>query len=89
MHYIHDIFDDLGCLPGEVKLHVNESVTPVVHPPRKIPHSLLKRLKSEIDRMLSLDVVRWVQEPTDWVSSFVISEKSDGQILFFFNPNMM
>ena len=74
------IFEGVGCLKDEIKLHINDEVTPVVHPPRKVPHTVLPKLKKELDRMESLDVIFPIQEPTDWVSSLVIAEKSNGDM---------
>ena len=80
------IFEGVGCLKDEIKLHINDEVTPVVHPPRKVPHTVLPKLKKELDRMESLDVIFPIQEPTDWVSSLVIAEKSNGDMRLCLDP---
>ena len=52
-----DIFQGLGCLPGEHKIHMDETVTPVVHACRKVPFALRERLTEELARMEKLNVV--------------------------------
>ena len=43
-----DLFQGLGCLPGEQTIKVNSSISPVVHPPRKVPISLKEKIKEEL-----------------------------------------
>ena len=40
-----DVFEGLGCLPGEHRIHADENVAPVVHACRKVPFALRERLK--------------------------------------------
>lgn len=75
MEEYKDCFEGLGCLPGKHKIHVNENVPPVVHPCRKVPFALREKLKVELARMEKLEVIKKIDEPTDWVSSLVIVEK--------------
>lgn len=44
-------------------------VSPVVHPCRKIPFALRGKLKEELAHMGKLDVIKKIDEPTEWVSS--------------------
>ena len=52
-----DLFQGLGCLPGKHIIKVDSSISPVVHPPRKVPVSLKERIKEELDRMEKAEVV--------------------------------
>ncbi|CAC5382870.1 unnamed protein product [Mytilus coruscus] len=81
-----DLFTGLGCLPGIHKIHVDDSSTPVVHPPRKVPVSLKGRIKTELDRMLKLGVIIRQKEPTAWVSSMVTVVKSNGDVRICIDP---
>ena len=47
----HDVFEGLGCLDGELHLEVDPNVSPVAHPPRKVPVALRERLKCELTDM--------------------------------------
>lgn len=55
-------------------------------PPRKIPFSLHKSLKSELERMIKLNVISKVETPTEWVSSIVLVSKPNGQIRLCLDP---
>ena len=46
-----DLFQGLGCLPGNHTIKLDPSVAPVVHPPRKVPVSLKGKIKDKLDRM--------------------------------------
>ena len=75
-----DVFGEIGCLQGEYHIITDPEVKPVIHPPRKIPISMMDKLKAELERMKHLDVIDKIDEPSDWVSSLVIVEKPNGQI---------
>ncbi|CAC5404775.1 unnamed protein product [Mytilus coruscus] len=81
-----DLFTGLGCLPGIHKIHVDDSSTPVVHPPRKVPVSLKGRIKTELDRMLKLGVIVRQKEPTAWVNSMATVVKSNGDVRICIDP---
>ena len=66
--------------------NIDPNATPVIHPPRKIPISLMEKLKAELERMCKLDVIGKIDEPTDWVSSMVIVEKGNGQLPICLDP---
>ena len=52
-----DCFGEIGCLPGTHHITIHETATPVVHPPRRVPHSLKPKLKEELQRMVDLQVI--------------------------------
>ena len=45
-----------------------------------------KKLKTELDRMEKLRVIEKVTEPTEWVNSLVIVEKSNGNVRVCLDP---
>ena len=55
-------------------------------PPRKVPMALRTKLKAELDRMVQNDIIAPVQEPTDWVNSLVVVEKSNGKLRVCLDP---
>ena len=81
-----DVFGEIGCLQGEYHIITDPEVKPVIHPPRKIPISMMDKLKAELERMKQLDVIDKIDEPSDWVSSLVIVEKPNGQIRLCLDP---
>ncbi|KAL1279192.1 hypothetical protein QQF64_025865 [Cirrhinus molitorella] len=83
-----DLFtDELGELPITYSMTIDPSVQPVVRPAHRIPLAMQGRVKAELDRMQSLGVIAPVSEPTDWVSSMVVTHKKDRQeIRLCINP---
>ena len=71
-----DVFQGLGKFPGEpYKLRLKPDAVPVKHRPRKVPVHLQDAFHEEVERLVKIDVLEKVTEPTEWVNSFVIVEK--------------
>ena len=70
-----EVFEGLGCLPGSHEIATDSSIPPVKHVPRKVPVSMKTRLKKELDRLVELEVIAPVKEPTDWISSMICVKK--------------
>uniref|UniRef100_UPI00398E4F2B uncharacterized protein n=1 Tax=Pristiophorus japonicus TaxID=55135 RepID=UPI00398E4F2B len=75
-----DVFQGLGHMPGTVHLELNESATPAVMPPRRVPIAIKQTLKEELDRLEERQIITKVVEPTDWISSLVTVQKPNGKI---------
>ena len=70
-----DVFEGIGCMEGLCHLEPDETVRPVVHPPRRVPVALRDRLKEELDKLVGEEIITPVTEPTKWVSSLVLVNK--------------
>ena len=82
-----DVFSrELGTLPGTVHLQVDEAAQPVITPPRRVPTALKNKFKDELDRLEKLGVLATVDEPTNWVSSVVVTTKKSGQLRVCIDP---
>ena len=81
-----DLYQGLGCMPGTHSIKIDNSVTPKVHPPRKVPISLKQRVKEELGRMEALGVITRQKEPTPWVNSMVTVVKPNGKIRICIDP---
>lgn len=81
-----DVFDGLGCFPGEHHITTDTSVSPVIHAPRRVPLSLQPKLKQQLDRMVKAGVLSKRDEPTDWVNSLLLVEKKDGSLRLCLDP---
>ena len=81
-----DLFEGLGCLPGKVKIKLQDDAQPVVEPCRKVPFAQHEELKKELERMESLNVIQRVEEPTEWVNSMVIVTKPNGNLRICLDP---
>ena len=64
-------------MDGPFHMELDETVKPVVHPPRKVPVALRDRLKEELDKLVREKVITPVTEPTNWVSSLVLINKPE------------
>ena len=76
----NDCFDEIGTLPKIHRIIVDEKVPPVVHSSRKVPFALKEEVKEELNRMIRLDVIEPVTEPTDWVSQIAVARKPNGKL---------
>ena len=71
-----DVFQGLGKFPGEpYKLRLKPGAVPAKHRPRRVPVHLQDAFHEEIERLVKIDVLEKVTEPTESVNSFVIVEK--------------
>ena len=80
------IFTGLGRSEKEYHIEVDPTVTPAISPPRAIPAALRSRVKEELDDMERKNLIRKVEEPTDWVISIVVVEKSNGKLRICLDP---
>ena len=79
-------FKGIGNFDGEHHIVIDKEVPPVIHPPRRCPISIKDEIKAEIDQMVEMDVITPVQEPTDWVSSLVYTQKPNGKWRICLDP---
>ena len=86
MNIDDDLFAEIGCMKTIHTLQVREGSIPVVHSPRRVPESLMKPLKDELDRMVRMGVASEMLDPTDWVSSLVLIQKPDGKLRVCLDP---
>jgi hypothetical protein len=52
----------------------------------KIPVSFRDKVKREIERMEKLNIIRRVDEPTEWVNSMVVFPKPNGEVRICLDP---
>jgi hypothetical protein len=79
-------FDSIGEFRTVHKLTIDPNVPPRIDPPRRIPIALKDKIKSELDKMVEQDVIRRIEEPTDWVSSLTYVTKRDGSLRVCLDP---
>ena len=60
--------------------------TPVVALSCRVPTSLQKKLKEELDPVEHLEAIAPINEPTPWVSSLAAAVKKSGALRFCINP---
>ena len=81
-----DVFSGLGRMEGGYHIELDDKVEPVIHPPRRVPYSLLEKLKLKLQELEEKDVIQKVDIPTPWVDGLVIVEKHDGSLRLSLDP---
>ena len=70
-----DVFEGLGKLDGQYHIVTDESIRPVVHPPRRLPVAMTERVQRNLEEMAAANIIEQVDQPTDWVSSMLVVSK--------------
>ena len=70
-----DVFQGLGKLDGQYHIVMNESIKPIVHPPRRLPVAMTDKVQRKLEEMAADDIIEKVSQPTDWVSSMLVVRK--------------
>ena len=81
-----DVFNGLGLVQGEYHIELRDDAKPTIDPARKVPLSLMPKLKETLDKMSKSGVISKVDGPTDWVNILVIVEKKDGTLRLCLDP---
>ncbi len=75
------VFKGIGKLKNTyVRLHIDDSVAPVVQPVLRIPFHLRKQVSEELDNLESQGIIEKVNGPTTWVSPLVIAPNKNGSV---------
>ena len=69
------VFEGLGKLAGRYKITIDESIKPVVQPPRRLPVAITEQAKKMKNEMTSDGIIEKVNQPTDSVSSMLVVSK--------------
>lgn len=80
------VFSGLGKFEGQYHIEIDKTVKPVVNPPRKVPETLLPKLKESLEQLEKNGVIAQVDKATDWVNSLVIVEKKNGKLRLCLDP---
>ena len=59
-------------LPGTYALHIDPTILPVIHGPRRQLQALIPKIKAKLDDREREQQITKVTELTDWVSSLVV-----------------
>ena len=70
-----NVFEGLGKLDGQYHIVTDESIRPVVHPPRRLPVAMTERVQRKLEEMVAANIIEQVDHPTDWVSSMLVVTK--------------
>ena len=82
-----DVFEgEIGTLEGNLGLVIDKTVPSVKLPCRRWPNPVKEKVRVEIERLEGLGVVEKVTQPTDWISSLVVTMKPNGQARLCIDP---
>ena len=75
-----DVFDNtqVGCIKDyEYDIKMAPNSVPRISKSRPTPFATKGKIEAELERMVKLDIIEPVDEPTEWVNSYVVVEKGD------------
>jgi hypothetical protein len=84
-----DLFEGVGCMPGEVHLDVDPHVRPVQLPLRRLPEAIKEQVRCELDRLCKDDIIEPVKEPSEWISALMVTRKPDGRVRICICPKFL
>ena len=66
----------MGACKGEpVRIHVDNSITPVAQPHRRIPFHVRKQVEEKLIQLEAADIIERAEGPTPWISPIVVVPK--------------
>ena len=77
IHDFPELVATTRTLPGEYRIVIDETVKGVVHPARRLPAAIRPRAIEKLHEMEENGYITRVREPTEWVSSMVVSLRNN------------
>ena len=75
------LYEGVGKLKNfKLKLHIDPTVTPVAQKCRPTPYQLREKIEKSLDKLLEMDIIEPVDEPSSWVSPIVPVPKKNGEL---------
>ena len=84
-----DVFTGFGKLKTTHTITLKPGAVPFVCPPRSVPHALRDKLKIELDRLVSLEIIKQCSEPSEWLNQIVPVLKPDGSLRVCLDPQQL
>ena len=81
-----DVFKSKGKLEPQLHLELDESVQPVQLPLRRVPLAVKDKLQAELEILSNVEIIAKVDDPTDWISSMVVTTKRNGKVRLCIDP---
>lgn len=86
----NDLFQGLGCIKDYIcDLKLKPDAVPSIDACRRVPFKLRNILKEELDNLEHNNIICKVEEPTEWVSSIVLTTKKNGKIRLCIDPRKL
>ena len=81
-----DVFKGLSTFSTPYQIQLKADARPAIQATRTVPYSKQAKLKELLDKMTAQGIIADVDQPTDWVSNLVITEKPDGSMRICLDP---
>ena len=82
-----DVFEGIGCLPGEYSIEIKKDAVPRQCINRKTPLSMLNDLKAKLESYIDKGILARVDYPTEWISNNVSVRKPNGSLRVCIDPS--
>lgn len=80
------IFEGMGTFPSKYKIKILDNTVGVINPPRRVPQTILERLKIELSNLEKNKIIEKVGEPKEWSCNLVIVQKPDKTLRLCLDP---
>lgn len=85
-----DLFEGIGCLKDyQAHLVLKPDAVPSIDSCRKVPFRLADKLKRELESLERKNIIKKVEEPTEWVNSLVLTSKKNGKLRLCIDPKKL
>ena len=64
----------------QLRLHIDESVSPVQQPVRRLPYHTREKVSKDIASLLENDCIERVEGSTSWINPIVVVPKSNSAV---------
>jgi len=81
-----DVFCGIGCFDREYYMITDPKVKSVQRQPRRVPIPMRDGLKAKLQELVNPGILKEVTEPTEWISSLVVTRKKSGQLRICIDP---
>lgn len=81
-----DLFTGIGTFKGKCKISLKPDCCPVMRPPRRIPYSIMDKLKTTLMDLEQKGIIVKNERPVDWARNLIIVGKSNGTLRICLDP---
>ena len=82
-----EVFEGIGCLPGEYHIEIDKDAVPRQSHNRKTPLSMMADLKEKLESYTKKGILAPVDYPTEWISNNVSVRKPNGTLRVCLDPS--